>query len=155
MRPFDTIPAYSRDPAPEWCARFVGIPYELAARQPDLLDCWGLCWKVLIDQFKVDAPSYEGVVWSTKDKGLKRAATGEQIEAFAAADYIPIAPGWEAPGDIILLRIAGHPLHCGIVAAQGWMLHSAEGSDSALERYDEMFWRNRVSGFYRLRALTA
>jgi cell wall-associated NlpC family hydrolase len=147
-----TLPLYPQQPAPGWCADFVGIPYDMGGRGPDLFDCWGLCWLVLEKHFGVAAPRYEGVEWARHDR-TSRTTCGKTINDFAAAYYIPVEAGEERGGEIILLRMAGQPLHCGIVAAPGWMLHSAEGSESALERYDNALWRNRVEGLHRLKAL--
>jgi cell wall-associated NlpC family hydrolase len=145
------IPSYSPDPAPGWCADFIGIPYVLRGRDRFGADCWGLCWIVLEERFGINAPCMDGVVWDTGSKPQERKAAAQAIIHTATEFFDPVEPGAEQPGDIVVLSLAGHPLHMGAVVAPGWMLHSADDADSALERYDGMVWRKRVSGFYRVR----
>lgn len=143
------LPAYRQDPAPGWCERFIGLPYREGGRGPDDFDCWGILLLVLQEQFGIAVPSYEGVHWGVGRNPAKRIETARTIAAERAAHWRPVEAGQEQPGDCIVLTIARQPLHVGAVASPGWMLHGAEGSDSALERYDGMCWRNRVDGFYR------
>lgn len=147
------VPTYPQQPPPGWCARFVGLPYAEGARGPDAWDCWGLFWLVLHEQFGVEVPAYEGICWNRNDRA-SRVAADRHFRDEVEAHWIEIPAGWEQPGDGIALNIAGRPLHVGIVVEQGWMLHSADDADAALERYDGMLWRNRVGGFYRHRSLT-
>jgi cell wall-associated NlpC family hydrolase len=144
------IPSYSPDPAPGWCAAFIGIPYLLQGRDRAGCDCWGLCWIVLEEQFGINAPCMDAVAWDTDSKPAERRAAA-QIILNTASDYFePVEAGHERAGDIVVLSLAGHPLHMGIVASPGWMIHSAHDADAALERYDGMVWRKRIDGFYRV-----
>lgn len=147
----EVIRSYSPDPAPGWCAAFIGIPYELRGRTREACDCWGLCWIVLEEQFGIKAPSMNSVAWETASTPDERKAAAREIIATQEEFFDAIPAGYEKAGDILLLSIAGNPLHMGIVVAPGWMLHSAHDADSALERYDGMMWRKRVEGFYRVR----
>ncbi len=54
------------------------------------------------------------------------------------------------PGDILLLRIAGHPVHVGICVDDYYMVHSLAGHDSALERYVSPKWSRRIEGIYHV-----
>lgn len=145
------IPLHSRSQgqAPRWCARFVGLPYERGARGPGLWDCWGLLMLVLKQQFGHDIPAYEGIVWHSRHDPDGRKATAAVMESETARLWRPVEDLCEQAGDAIVLRILGAPLHVGVVAAPGWMLHASEDADSALERYDGIYWHNRVTGFYR------
>lgn len=143
------LPPYRQEPAPGWCARFVGLPYNEGGRGPDVFDCWGILLLVLREQFGIVVPAYEDVHWGPGGDRAMRRKTASTIASERAAHWSPIPAGQEQPGDCIVLSIAGQPLHVGAVAAPGWMLHGSEGADSALERYDGMCWRNRVDGFFR------
>jgi cell wall-associated NlpC family hydrolase len=149
------IPLHSRlqGVAPGWCAPFIGLPYERGARGPDLWDCWGLLGLVLKKQFGLIVPAYEGVSWKGRDRASHDLVTGV-VESESAARWAPVALDSmsEQPGDAIVLRIMGHPLHVGVVAAPGWMLHASEDAESALERYDGLCWHNRVQAFWRFAA---
>jgi cell wall-associated NlpC family hydrolase len=52
-------------------------------------------------------------------------------------------------GDVILLRVRGQPCHVGVVVARGKFLHSLEGTQSCVERYENLKWHRRTLGFYR------
>lgn len=144
------LPPYPMQPAPAWVLPYIGLPYEKGARGPDAWDCWGLLLKVHAEQFDIVHPAYEGVQWG-KDRE-SRTMTADVVNN-EARDWLAVTPGEERAGDALTLAIAGNPLHCGIVASPGWMLHSAEDADSSLERYDGMVWRSRVLGIHRPRAL--
>lgn len=69
-----------------------------------------------------------------------------------------VEPVWFAveeagPGDVMLLRLRGLPIHVGIVVAAGWMLHTHKAADAVLDRFGGIEWRNRVLGIYRHREL--
>lgn len=145
------LPSYVPVQPPEWCARYVGkLPYERGARGPDLFDCWGAVMLVLHEQAGLDIPSYEGVVWRVRDRA-SRAPCAEVIARESEAIWRPINAGDEQEFDAVVLRVAGRPLHVGVVATPGWVLHSDEAAGCALERYDGMHWRNRVEGFWRFK----
>lgn len=143
------LPTYPMGPPPGWCLPFIGLTYEEGARGPDAYDCWGIMLLVLREQFGITLPRYEGVHWGPGSKADRdRTASVISTERML---WEAVEPGKEQPGDCIVLNIAARPLHVGVVAAPGWMIHGTEGSNSALERYDGMMWRNRVDGFYRYR----
>ena len=63
---------------------------------------------------------------------------------------MPVRIGDEHPGDGVLLRVMGRPIHVGVVVARGWMLHIEKNCDSLIERYaGGSRWERRVLGFYR------
>jgi cell wall-associated NlpC family hydrolase len=141
--------SYPVEPAPAWVAEYIGLPFEMGGRGPDAFDCWGLTWLVLRRHFRLTVPAFCGVVWDTDDRAT-RIEAGGVIKRASETHFEEVKPGRERPGDVILLRISGRPLHIGLVVLPGLMLHTADDSDSATERYDGMLWRNRVEGFYRV-----
>lgn len=145
------LPHYPLLPLPEWCGPYIGLPYTMGGRGPHEWDCWGFAWKVSAETFGEEPPTYEGVTWCA-ESAASRACAAHVIATEVVRRFRPIRAGEEQPGDFVELRLGRLPLHVGIVAVPGWMLHSADGADSAAERYDEMVWRNRVIGFHRLRA---
>jgi cell wall-associated NlpC family hydrolase len=143
------IPLHSRprSQAPGWCNRFIGLPYEDGARGPDKFDCWGIAMLILGERFGVAVPAYEGIGWTRHDQA-GRAVTADTIRR-EALDWDEVTE--ERAGDIVVLRIMAAPLHVGVVVTPGWMIHGAHDADSALERYDGLFWHNRVDRFVRPR----
>lgn len=129
---------------PAWCAAYVGRPFAEKGRGPDGYDCWGLARGVLIDRFGVvDLPDYGRSYAHCNDR-----------ETVARTFEAGVRDGWREvctprPGDVIILRLAGRPWHCGIIVAGHWMMHAQVGAGVVLERWTRDLWRNRVEGFYR------
>ena len=137
-----------------WTRDWVGIPFLDRGRDRAGLDCWGLLRLVEREVFGVEVPSFSGDYGDVRD----HARIAELIEANL--------PGWDPvvepdpatglcdfgagrPGDGVLLRRRGGPLHVGVVVAPGWMLHTEEGTASVLAPYNGLKERHRVLGIYR------
>lgn len=129
---------------PGWCGRYVGLPFKDKGRGPDGYDCWGLARAILAEQFGLQGlPDYAGTYAGAKD--------WRSVEVAVRAG---LACGWAAvqdaqPGDLVILKLKGHPWHCAVAVGGDWMLHVAEGTEAVLEQWTGPLWRNRVEGFYR------
>lgn len=134
-----------RECVPGWAAGYVGLPFRVGGRHRSGVDCWGLLVVVLQERFGLDVPVFDGIDFAG-DRDRRSIA---QFMAEHMDNWIEVPPGQEQPGDGILLRMMGHPIHVGVVVAKGWMLHIEEGIDACLERYDGPRWHRRVMGFYR------
>lgn len=149
---------------PAWTARYVGAPYaDDASVGGPPYNCWGLVAAVLRDEFGFDSSDYDGPVWAQspgRARSAQAAAMGEAARSFAermvrggaeafAARFDPIAAGQEREGDLVLMRVRGHPIHVGVVTAPGEMLHIERHADACRENYRSGGWRLRVAGFYR------
>ncbi|MFN7115025.1 MAG: C40 family peptidase [Alphaproteobacteria bacterium] len=135
-------------PVPIWAGRYIGLPFRDHGRDRSGLDCWGLVRLVMAEQFGIALPSlsgeYEHTLALDDISGVIRA----QIPAWHALDS-----GAEHCGDVVVLRLHGQPLHVGIVLGDRHMLHVEARIDSAIERYDQTRWKDRIYGFYRHRSL--
>lgn len=132
---------------PDWVAAYVGLPYVPGGRErAPGLDCWGLVCLVWRERFGIESPRFEQVWWEAHSDNAAIAAV---IEANKRSRYQEVAPGAEQAGDAILMRMAGYPVHVGLVVAPGVMLHTHRNVDSCVERYAGFPWSRRVLGFYR------
>ena len=134
---------------PAWVSAYIGLPFREHGRcllSDGGLDCWGLYRLALQEQFGLATPS----LVDGYDSTLARSAAqmGAVVE-HETARWRRIEPGFEECGDVVILRVYGHPVHVGMVLGQGDMLHIIDGMDSCIENYAAMKWRNRVTGFYR------
>lgn len=130
---------------PDWCAPFIGLPYEPGGRGPDAYDCWGLALKVWREHFGLQLADYDGIFWGP---GRNAADVAAVVARETQAFWRPVES--ELPGDGILIRAAGQPLHVAVVVAPGLMLHAHDGADSCAEAYrTSIKWQNRISAFYR------
>lgn len=130
---------------PAWCAPYIGAPYSDDGKAAGSFNCWTLFAHVQRSVFGTDIADYDGPVWSGPQG---RHAVAAAAEAFARR-FAQVLPGDEREGDAVLMRLMGHPIHIGVVAGKGWMLHTTHGVDACLERYDGPLWTRRVVGFYR------
>lgn len=130
---------------PAWVNRFIDIPFKVGGRDFDGCDCWGLFALVSREVCGVELPDYGGVVWAPEadDAAVARDA------ARHASLFAPVDPTHARAGDGLLLRMAGVPMHVGVVVCPGWMLHVEHGVGAVLEQYDAMQWKRRVLGIYR------
>jgi cell wall-associated NlpC family hydrolase len=130
---------------PAWVEKYIRIRFVEHGRTHEGCDCWGLVKLILEEQFLVQGlPDFSGDYVHTREAGkISKLCLDE------AQNWKPIRLTQEAPGDVILLRIMGLPVHVGVVVTDGWMVHCEHGKDTALESYLRTHWINRIEGFYR------
>ncbi|MEZ0260295.1 MAG: C40 family peptidase [Alphaproteobacteria bacterium] len=133
-------------PVPLWAGRYIGLPFLTHGRDRSGLDCWGLARLVMAEQLGRALPSFAYEYISTTEAGQ----IGELI-ARECVLWDSVAAGEERLGDVIVLRLLGHPMHVGVVLGDRQMLHIEQGIDSAIESYAGPRWRDRVFGFFRYR----
>ena len=119
---------------------YIGIPYRAEGRDRAGCDCYGLVLLVYRERLGITLPDHLGYGDPLSQAAADKVAEGRR-------DWQAVeAP---APGDVVLFRVEGQPHHIGLVIHPGWMLHSAAGKNSCIERYTRPYWRPRIEGFYR------
>ena len=129
--------------APAWCASYIGIPFADHGRHRKTgVDCYGLLWLIYRDELQIELPSYEEVY--DQIRGEEKTISQHIVEA--EQHWLRV----DQPNsfDVVVLRVAGLPLHLGVVAAPGLMIHTIKGCDVHLEEYSGPLWRNRLDGFF-------
>jgi cell wall-associated NlpC family hydrolase len=146
MKNFTAIAQSASFSLPDWVSAYVGLPFKEGGRNRDGLDCYGLLRLVINERFGGAVPEYEGIAYRPgEDSSLLAALMDERIRLWR-----PIAIGEEKPGDGVLLRVMGRPIHVGVVVEAGYMLHIEKNCDSVLERFSTgSRWEKRLLGFYR------
>lgn len=128
--------------APAWCGAFVGLPFVDHGRDRAGVDCWGLAKLALEEHFGIGGlPDFTSQYRHARDRALHEVFACE-IERWQRVE-IP------APGDVVVLRYAGRPMHVGLVVAPGLMLTVDRGTASCVERLDSHRWLGRIEGYYR------
>ena len=127
---------------------YIGIPFLEHGRDRRGLDCWGLLRLIYLEQLDIVLPSYSERYESAED--------GKKLRDLVLN---VIGPEWETaadpePGDAALFRIAGEPMHVGVVIGKGEMIHVMKGIDVTIERFTGWQWKHRLAGFYRLKDKT-
>lgn len=143
-------------PIPDWVTQYIGTPFVDKGRTRDGVDCWGMCRLVLTEQFGIELPDYANAYSDAHDH-----------ESVAVAVQAGLRDGWteidrdrEAPrcGDLLVIKIAMRPWHCGLMVTPERFLHcptqqergtGREIGSSCVERLDNVMFRNRIEGIYR------
>ena len=129
----------------EWIRRFIGLPYEDRGRDYTGADCWGVAYLVHRDVFGcADFPRLSDDYRSINDTaGVHEAfvANAERFERIDTPD--------RAEGDIVMFRLQGLAVHCGVVVDGNRMIHSLPGHECVIERYTGAKWVRRMEGLFR------
>lgn len=125
---------------PQWVNNYIGIPYKRLTNSMEEADCLGIIQLIYKSQFNVELPDY--VRADVNQKELASIVIKEKLE-----EWVKIKQ--PEPNCMILFNIMGYPIHMGMVLNDKYMIHSLEGHNSAIERYDGIKWNNRIEGFYK------
>jgi cell wall-associated NlpC family hydrolase len=122
-------------------SKYVGVPYVEHGRTPAGWDCYGLVYYVSRKHFHYNVPSYL----------LSYASADTAQDAFAehVGEWRSIPMDESQPGDVVILYVAGLPIHCGLLVGDGLMLHCMRGRQTCLERVDSLQWNRRIEGAHR------
>ena len=124
-----------------WHNKYIGIPFLDKGRDINGIDCWGLVRLVYKQEYHIDLPNF-----STNYE----ADDSEQMQDLLAQ----YKEGWEkidtpTEGCIVLFNILGVESHMGIAVSSTHFLHARDRRDSAIESFESVAWRNRITGFYK------
>jgi len=106
---------------PAWCGPYIGLPFADHGRDRATgLDCWGLVRLVYAEVFGLALPSYSADYTDAHDQASVSAAVAQGLQDGWQQVYKPSA------GDLLILRIAGRPWHCGMVVTPEAFLHQPD-----------------------------
>jgi cell wall-associated NlpC family hydrolase len=126
--------------------KYVGIEYAEGVRDGEgPLDCWGLVRLVMRKEYRKELPGFEEVVFVKERKH-------EMVDGFSKA--MPLIDSVKVetpePGDIIVMKTAGLPIHTGIMMDDGLVLHCEPHIGAVAVRFDSVDIQKRLSGVYRV-----
>ena len=127
--------------------KYIGLPFVRGGRtlhKDRGLDCYGLAKLFYENEYNIILPEYEGI--DTKQDDF--AYCSESIMTLSTyKDFIQV----DNPelGDLLLFNVMGLPVHIGIYVDRGLMLHTFDKSNSAIENYTRLKWKNKLYGVYR------
>jgi cell wall-associated NlpC family hydrolase len=130
---------------PQWVRDYVGIPFAEHGRTREGCDCWGLVRLVLGERWRVWLPSFARDYRDTEETdAIARTIIGEQ-----GKEWRRISGPFFREGDVALFRLAGRPVHVGLIVGWPWMLHIERGIDAACDRIDGLRWARRLDSVWR------
>ena len=128
-----------------WAKEYVGIPFVSGGRNRDGADCYGTAWPASSEQFGGSLPLLSGD-YTDADNFAETEALMRSRRPLLAGRPV------ETPeaGDVCVLKFHGLPVHLGICAGGGWMLHTLKGTGSVLQRISDPRLAGRIEGWYRV-----
>jgi cell wall-associated NlpC family hydrolase len=139
---------------PAWVAGYLDIPFVEAGRDRLGADCYGLVRLVLAEQFGVAIPLASAGAWTSDLDKAGRADLAARVQA-VLADWREVPRDRIAPGDVLLLRVEGRPLHVGVALdGAGAFLHTEIDIGPHIADWNGARWSRRVLGFYRWGAVS-
>ncbi len=124
--------------------KYVGIPYVVGGETFEEADCYGLCRLYSKNELGIELPKY-----------MYTSADNEAVaEVSIKAAFCGIGDKWQKVdeprhGDIIIFRIFGHEVHCGMALEGTQFLHSLRGRMSCVEDWTHVNWSHRKTGVLR------
>lgn len=132
---------------PGWVAGYIGIPFADHGRDRMGVDCYGLIYLVVREQFGMELPRYD----EDYPTALDRAEVSALVSGEIKARWREIVVGNELVGDVALFRMMGVPCHVGLVVepSRRLMIHCPRGANACLQCYQGPKWAHRLDGFFR------
>ena len=128
-----------------WTNDYIRIPFLDRGRTRAGADCWGLICILFSEMLNIELPRLDQYE-NTKDEYRP------MMDAIVRAErigWLDIPAGEEKPFDVIVLKLAGLPVHVGVVVRPGVMIHCLRGAGTVVEDYRSRKWKNQVEGFCR------
>jgi len=129
----------------EWVKNYIGIPFVSNGRAKEGCDCYGLVRLVLRNEYGVELPELS----DDYENALNVAETArlfEEKKPVLAVEKLT-EPGERA---VVIITEHGRPCHLGIVAGNGYILHTGVKTGSVCQRETHPGLRGRIEGYYRV-----
>lgn len=129
--------------------KYMRIPFKEHGRGFDGCDCGGLVWLVYKTELGIELPDWRNFYANTHIESFEELSWTVGTMLGDICQEVPL-DGKIKPYDVISLKIAGMPVHVGIMVTDRMFLHIMEGYSSVRqERLDSMNWRKRIDGIFR------
>lgn len=121
---------------------YLGIPYLEHGTDGVGMSCWQLVEWYLREELNIHPPRYH-------HHGPLNTVGPVFMNHLDQWQRVP--PENRTRGDLVMLRVAGQPIHCGVVVDHNTFLHTLKGMDSSVDRLNSVQWNKRIMGFWRWR----
>ena len=128
-----------------WVKKYIGIPFVSNGRTMDGCDCYGLIRLVLSNEYGINLPELS-------NNYLDAINIQETAKLFAEHRPILAAEKLSKPQEkaVVVITEQGRPCHVGIVADNGYVLHTGAKTGSICQRETHPGLRGRIEGYYRV-----
>ena len=129
----------------KWVKKYIGIPFVSNGRTMEGCDCYGLVRLVLRNEYDINLPEL-----SDNYNDAKNIKETEKL----FADNLPVLTVGKnfEPKEKALVVITenGRKCHVGIVAGDGFVLHTGAKTGCICQRDTHPGLRNRIEGYYNV-----
>lgn len=134
----------------EFVNRAGRVPFVDHGRDYAGWDCWGLVLCAYRDVYGIALPSFTE---SYPDAGETRASRATISDVMAAYAGEACRGAWQrvahpAPGDVLLLKVSGRPIHVGLYIDRGEFIHAERKIGTNVESIRSLLWRDRVEATF-------
>lgn len=137
----------------KWYAKYIVIPFKEHGRDEEGCDCWGLARLIWKKECGILVPSYGDTYSKTSRNARDEVSKTIKENGTESEEWVKIKSGQEREFDAILLRVNDRPMHVGVVLPNKKFIHTLAKTNTCIQSYSGMEWRDRVLGFYRNAAL--
>jgi cell wall-associated NlpC family hydrolase len=128
-----------------WVDKYFDVPWDDEGTDGAFTgcNCYGLVRLIFQEEFGICLPRYEGAAYSRSvDKEELGKRFQRERQQWKSVEFPMV-------GDVIWLRIAGHPFHVGVMVSSDQFMHIEEGCGPAVESITSPLWVRRINGFAR------
>jgi cell wall-associated NlpC family hydrolase len=129
----------------EWVKKYIGIPFFSNGRTLEGCDCYGLVRLVLLNEYKINVPELS----NNYNNALN---INEITKMFAEHRPVLASEKLSEPQEkaVVVITEHGAAAHIGIVAGDGYILHTGAKTGSVCQRASHPGLRGRIEGYYRV-----
>jgi len=116
-------------------SRYLNIPYRHKGRSFEAVDCFGLIWLVMKEEFGWDVPDFTNINYSQDWHKKKENHILDVIGTLNVEQFSPIQPPYKR-FDFIVFFLGTKTVvnHCGLYIGDNKVLHIYEGITSTVDR---------------------
>jgi cell wall-associated NlpC family hydrolase len=129
----------------KWVKKYIGIPFVSNGRTHSGCDCYGLVRLVLRNEYGINLPELSDDYSSALNIDETEKLFAQKLPVLAV-EKIP-EPEEKA---VAVITESGRPVHIGIAAGSGFILHTGSKTGSVCQRAAHPGLRGRIEGYYRV-----
>lgn len=128
-----------------WVKKYIGVPFFSNGRTLEGCDCYGLVRLVLRNEYGISLPELSNDYSDALNVKETARLFSEKLPVLTVAKI----PEPEEKAVAVIME-HGHPAHIGVVAGNGYILHTGVKTGSVCQRATHPGLRGRVEGYYRV-----
>ena len=127
----------------EFIIKALSVPFKAKGRSYQAWDCYGLVYRAYKDVFNIDLPSFKDQSYKSAYLELKQIINNEK-QNFEEVNNPML-------GDIALYSCKSNHPHVALVINKREALHCEGKSGTYIDQINNVIWKNRLDGFFRIK----